>query len=110
MISSTAATPPAQRSATMAVPTRSGWHLAQSGLLAVTWTKAQAHQRDTSSAWNFSWRLTRWAAGRATRPKHPTLQLTPGVARPRKAVRLTHCKLLLIGRASCWERLEIVSL
>ena len=67
-------------------PTRSGWRLAQSGLPAVTWTRAQAHQPDTSSAWNFSWRLIRWG-GRATRARHPMLQLTPGVARLRKVVR-----------------------
>ena len=64
MISSTAATPRAQRSAPMAVRTRSGWRLAQSGLPAVTWTRASVRQPDTSSAWSFSWRLTRWAAPR----------------------------------------------
>ena len=97
MISFTAPTPPAQRSATTAAATRSGWRPAQSGSVAVTWTRATARRPDTSSAWNFSSRLTRSTARRtkATRPRRPTLPSTPGVARLRKVVRLTHCKLLL---------------
>ena len=57
MISFTALTPRAQRSAMTARATRSGWRRAQSGLVAATWTMATAHRPDTSSAWNFSWRL-----------------------------------------------------
>ena len=56
--------PPAQRSATTAWVTRSGWRPAQSGLAAVTWTRATAHRPDTSSAWNFSLRLIHSTARR----------------------------------------------
>ena len=35
------------------------------------------------------------AGNKATRPRRPILRLTPGVARLRKAVRLTRCKLPL---------------
>jgi hypothetical protein len=52
--SSTARTPPARRSATMAWATRLEWRPAQNGSVAVTWTRAMAHRRGTSSAWNFS--------------------------------------------------------
>ena len=62
MISSTEVTPLARQLATMAAPTRLEWLPAQNGSAAVTWTRAMAHRPDTSSAWNFSWRLTRSAA------------------------------------------------
>src|SRR5439155_276320 len=58
IISSTARTQPAQRSETMAGPTRSAWRRAQSGLLAVTWTRATAHRRHIWSACNLYSRLT----------------------------------------------------
>ena len=76
-ISSMAAIPRAQRSATMAAPTRSGWRPAQSGSVAVTWTREMAHQPGTSSAWNSSLRLTHSTARRtkATRPKRPILPI-----------------------------------
>ena len=100
-ISSMAAIQQAQRSETMAGPTRSAWRPAQSGLLAVTWTRATAHRRHIWSAWNFSSRLTRSAARRtkATRPKHPILQSIPGPARSRRVVlSATSCKLPLKPR------------
>ena len=98
MISSMAVIPSARRSATMAAPTRLEWRPAQNGSVAVTWTRATAHRPGTSSAWNFSWRLTHWAARRtkATRPKRLILPSTPGVARLRRvASPATSCKLLL---------------
>ena len=54
MISFTALTQPGQRSATMARVTRSGWRRGHNGSAAVTWIKAPALRRDTSSAWSFS--------------------------------------------------------
>ena len=64
--------------------------------------RARAHRPDTSSAWNFSWRPTRWAADRATRPKHLTLPLTPGAARFRKVVRL-HSPIRRRSSSRCWH-------
>jgi hypothetical protein len=71
MISSMEVTPLARQLGTMVAPTRLGWRPAQNGSVAVTWIRATAHQPDTSSAWSFSWRLTRSAAHRmkATRPR-----------------------------------------
>src|SRR5262249_36935106 len=40
--------------AMMALVIRSGWRRARSGSVVVTWTRATAHRRDTSNAWNFS--------------------------------------------------------
>src|SRR5439155_10200559 len=57
MIFSTARTQPAQRSETMAAVIRSAWRRAQSGLLAVTWSRATARRPHIWSAWNFSSRL-----------------------------------------------------
>jgi hypothetical protein len=70
MISSMEVTPLARQLATMAAPTRLEWLPVQNGSVAVTWTRAMAHRPDTSSAWNFSWRLTRSAA-------HPTKAIRP---------------------------------
>ena len=72
MISSTEVTPLARQLATTAAPTRLEWRPAQNGSAAVTWIRGTAHRPDTSSAWNFSWRLTRSAARptKATRPRH----------------------------------------
>jgi hypothetical protein len=97
-ISSTARTRLAQRSATMAALIRLEWRPVQDGSVAVTWTRAMAHRRGTSSAWNFSLRLIHSTARptKATRPRHPILQLTPGVARLRRvALSATSCKPLL---------------
>ena len=87
-ISSMERIPSLPRLAMTAVPTRSAWRPAQSGSVAVTWTRATAHQPGTSSAWNFSWRLTHSAARRtkATRPKRLILPTTRGVARLRRVV------------------------
>src|SRR5262245_50813512 len=83
-------------SAMMALVTRLGWRPARSGMVAVTWTKATGHRQGTSSAWNFSWRLTRWAATRdtATRLELPISRVTHGSARLRKVARPTHYQLL----------------
>jgi hypothetical protein len=97
-ISSMAAIRLAQRSETMAAPIRLGWRPAQSGLLAVTWTRATARRQHIWSAWNFSSRLTRSAARRtkATRPKRLILQSIPGPARSRRVVlSATSCRPLL---------------
>src|SRR5215510_12048352 len=96
MITSTELTPLAQRSVTTAGTTRLEWHLAQNGLVAVTWTSVWAHRLGTSSAWNGSWHLPRSAAVIPTRPRRLISLLTHGVVRPLKAVRLIHCKLLLM--------------
>jgi hypothetical protein len=71
----------AQRSGTMAGPTKSAWRPVQSGSLAVTWTKVMARQPHTSSAWSSSWPLILLGAHRpkVTRPKRPTSRLTRGV-------------------------------
>src|SRR5690242_19056848 len=79
-----------------AAPTRSAWRQAQRGSVAVTWTRAPAHQPVISSVWNGSLHLTHSAARRTkvTRPKPRILQTTPGVAHLQKGVRLTPCRLL----------------
>jgi subtilisin family serine protease len=61
-----------------------------------TWTKASVPRPDTSSVWSSFLHLTRSTAHpmRATRPRHLTSPSTHGVARHRKVVRLTRCKLL----------------
>src|SRR5947207_13078410 len=86
MISSTVRTQLAQRSVTMAAPIRLEWRPVQNGSPAVTWTRAPARRRGTSSAWNFSLRLTHSTARppKAIRPKRLTLPSTPGVARSRR--------------------------
>src|SRR6266550_3674580 len=86
----------AQRLAMTAALTKLEWRQARNGLVAVTWkTMARAHQPGTSSAWSFSWLLTRLAARqtKATRRRHLTLLSTPGVARPRKGAQpATNCE------------------
>ena len=59
--------------------------------------RVSAHMPAPSSAWNFSWRLTRWVAiqARATRPKRLTSLTIPGAVILRKNVLMALCKLLL---------------
>jgi hypothetical protein len=95
MISSTAPTQLAQRLAMTAALIRLEWRPGQNGSVAVTWTRATAHRRGTSSAWNSSLRLIHSTAllTKGTLPRRPTLPSTPGVARPVKgAPRGTNCE------------------
>src|SRR6266436_6521670 len=94
MTALTARIPPALWSVTMAWVTRLGWHPAQNGLVAVTWTLVTGHRPGTSSACNGFWRLLGSAAATPTQPRRRTSPTTPGIARRRKVVRLTRCRLL----------------
>ena len=69
----TARTPRERWSATTARVTRSGWRPAQSGLVAVTWTRATARRPGTSSAWNGSLRRRGSAAAIPIPTKAPDI-------------------------------------
>ena len=107
MISSTGVTRLVQQSGMTGLAIKLEWRRARSGSVAVTWTKATAPRPGTSSAWNFSLRLTHWAAHltKATRPKRLISRPTLGVVRLRKVVRWTVSKppwKLKPQRASRW--------
>jgi hypothetical protein len=59
MISAMARIPSELRLAMTASAIRSVWHPAQSGSVAVTWTRATARRPNTLSAWNGSWHRIR---------------------------------------------------
>ena len=86
--------PPGPWSVMTARVTRSGWHPAQSGSVAATWTQTLGHRLGISSACNGSLLRRGSMATIPTPPRRRTLQTTPGSARLRKDVRPTRCKLL----------------
>jgi len=103
MTSSMAATLLAQRSATTVARTRLEWRPAQSGWLAATWTVGCRHPAGTSSAWNFSWRLTqrRRPEPRRSRPA-PDITINSWVARHGRVLGNT-LQLRLQVQGRCWH-------